>query len=88
MPRRAKTIIHVNQNVIRANAKNGTRKPVLTVKQGRSNRYAHTARIEGPSKVVYSPDKPLSCGARVWIETFSPVVLDEGLVGAQGFEPR
>ena len=25
--------------------------------------------IKGPSKVVYSPNKPLSCGARVWIET-------------------
>ena len=31
--------------------------------------------IDGPSKVIYSPDKPLSCGARVWIETRSEVTL-------------
>jgi len=26
--------------------------------------------------VVYSPCKPLSCGARVWIETTAEVVID------------
>ena len=70
-----KTIIHVNQHVVRANAKNGTNDPVLTVKTYRDNRYAHTVEILGPSKVVYSPDKPLSCGARVWIETHSQVEI-------------
>ena len=88
MARRKKTVIHVNMHVIRANAKTGARDPVLTVKQGKTNRYAHTARIDGPSTVVYRPDDPLSCGARVWIETFSPVCLDEELAGVQGFEPR
>lgn len=70
-----KTVIHVNQAVIRANQKNGTRDPVLTIKQGKTNRYAHSVRIEGPSQVVYSPDKPLSCGARVYVVTESPVAL-------------
>jgi hypothetical protein len=23
--------------------------------------------------VIYSPDKPLSCGAKVWIETTAPI---------------
>lgn len=64
-----KTRIHVNQHVIRANGKTGERNPVLTVKQGKSNTYAHEVEITGPAKVVYSPDKPLSCGAKVWIET-------------------
>ena len=59
------TIIHVNQHVIRRNGKTGAREPVLT---------------EGPSRVVYSPDKPLSCGAKVWVATESPVTL----VGEQG----
>jgi len=31
--------------------------------------------ILGPSKVVYSEDKPLSCGAHVWIETQAQVVV-------------
>jgi hypothetical protein len=72
---RMKTIIHVNQHVVKANAKNGTNDPVLTVKDYKSNRYAHTVNIKGGSKVVYSPDKPLSCGARVWIETHADVEL-------------
>lgn len=74
--RKAKTIVHVNQHVIKANNKTGERNPVLTVKKGKTNRYAHTVQISGPSKVVYSPDNPLSCGARVWIETYSEVILN------------
>ena len=72
-----KTIIHVNQHVIKANAKNGTIDPVLTVKTYKSNIYAHSVEILGPSRVVYSPDKPLSCGAKVWIETESDVLVDQ-----------
>ena len=68
-----KTIIHVNQHVIKRNSKTGEREPTLTVKQGRKNTYASEVEIHGPSKVVYSPDKPLSCGAKVWIETESEV---------------
>jgi hypothetical protein len=68
-----KTIIHVNQHVIKANLKNGTNDPVLTVKTYKENRYAHAVEIRGPSTVVYSQDKPLSCGARVWIETQAEV---------------
>ena len=69
-----KTIIHVNQHKIKANTKNGTNDPVLTVKTYKSNTYAHTVEISGPSRVVHSPQKPLSCGARVWIETESEVI--------------
>ena len=69
-----KTKIHVNQHVIRSNKKNGEKKPVLTVKTYKSNTYAHEVEIKGESKIIYSPDKPLSCGARVWIETESEVV--------------
>ena len=69
------TKIHVNQHVIRSNRKNGENEPVLTVKDYRQNRRAHDVRINGPSRVVYSPNKPLSCGATVWIETESEVTL-------------
>ena len=70
-----KTKIHVNQHVIRSNEKHGKKEPVLTVKTYKSNTYAHEVEIKGESKVIYSPDKPLSCGARVWIETESEVVV-------------
>jgi len=78
------TIIHVNQHVIRRNGKTGERNPTLTVKQGKRNRYAQEVIIEGPSRVVYRPDKPLSCGAKVWIATESPVTL----VGERGVPAR
>ena len=61
--------IHVNMHKIRANKKNGTRDPVITCKTSKSNTYAYSVKINGPSEVIYSPDKPLSCGAKVWVET-------------------
>jgi hypothetical protein len=70
-----KTIIHVNAHVIKANKKNGVNDPVLTVKTYKENRYAHEVDINGPSKIVYSPDKPLSCGAHVWMETQGEVTI-------------
>ena len=73
MPRKRKTIVHVNMHIIRGNKKNGKSEPALTVKRGRENIRCHEVEIPGPAKVVYSPDKPLSCGARCWVETYSEV---------------
>ena len=70
-----KTIIHVNQHAIRRNIKAEQREPVLTVKTYKSNTYANEVAIHGPSKVIYSPTKPLPCGARVWIETNAEVEI-------------
>jgi hypothetical protein len=70
-----KTVIHVNQHNVRRNLKTGSRDPVLTAKTYKSNNYGHHATINGPSKVVYRPDKPLSCGATCWIETESEVEM-------------
>jgi hypothetical protein len=69
-----KTRIHVNQHVIRRNNKvvdadSALMEPPITVKRGRTNTYCKSVEMLGPSTVVYSPDKPLSCGAKVWIET-------------------
>ena len=68
-----KTIIHINQHVIKANKKHGKCDPVITCKTYKSNDYGYEAVIKGPCKVVYNPDKPLSCGAQVWIETQAEV---------------
>lgn len=68
--------IHINQHNIRRNSKQGTDEPVITVKTYKSNTYGHEVNILGESKVVY-PEKPLSCGARVWVECECAVeVLD------------
>ena len=42
---------------------------MITIKEGKKNTYCHEVSILGESKVVYRPEKPLSCGAKVWIET-------------------
>lgn len=77
-----KTIIHVNQHVIRANSKNGEENPVLTCKTYKENRYAKQVEVldfEGRvvAKIIYNPNKPLSCGARVWIETENEINIIE-----------
>ena len=69
-----KTIIHVNQHIIKSNRKTGEDRPVLTVKTYKDNRYAMEAIIRDEkgrevARVVYRPHNPLSCGAHCWIET-------------------
>jgi hypothetical protein len=60
--------IHINRHVIAANAKHGrTDPPISVVRKGRTTRHA-TVEIIGNSRIVYSPHKPLHCGAKLWIE--------------------
>ena len=68
-----KTRIHVNQHKIRSNINREEPEPVLTVKTYKSNVYAFEVEVLGPSRIVYRPAKPLSCGARCWIETDAEV---------------
>ena len=68
------TRVHVNQHVIRANAKNGENNPVFTIKSRGKNTYAHSVRVIGEMELVYAPDDPLSCGAKVWIETKGEII--------------
>jgi hypothetical protein len=75
-----KTIIHVNQHKVKSNSKNNTQEPVLTCKTYKSNDYAHEALIfdgngNEVARVIYRPNDPLSCGAKVWIETTNEVKL-------------
>ncbi len=63
-----KAKIHVNQHKIRSNKKNGSNEPVITVKTSKSNTYCNEVKIKDGT-LVYRPDKPLSCGAKVWIES-------------------
>ena len=75
MNKNIKKKIHVNQHKIRSNKKHNLNEPVITVMTSKSNDYGHEVEILGPSKIVYSPDKPLSCGAKVWIETEAEVKI-------------
>ena len=67
--------IHVNQHVIRSNKKNNENNPVLTVKTYKDNVYSTEVQRLGESTVMYKPNKPLSCGAKVWIETDAEVII-------------
>ena len=64
-----KTIVHINSNTIKQNIKKrqSQREPVIAIK-GATKSYVHQLEIPAPCRVVYEPDKPLSCGAKVWIE--------------------
>lgn len=69
--------IHVNRHIIASNKKNGTIDPVLTVKIG-SEKVIRTSEVffMGKNRLVYSPLKPLSCGATVWIETKDKIIVN------------
>lgn len=71
----SKKIIHVNQQIIQHNRKYNTSLPPITMKENGLARYAQEIEILGSSKIIHSPHEPLSCGARMWIETESDVEL-------------
>lgn len=65
--------IHVDQHRIKADTKEGTISAVVTVQAQGGPYKGHSVKINGPSEVIYS--SPLSCGARVWMETKAEVVV-------------
>jgi hypothetical protein len=75
-----KTVIHVNMHVIKKNAKTGANEPPLTARTYKEILRGHTIDIldehgKVVARIVNRPHKPLSCGARVWIETYEDVVV-------------
>ena len=69
-----KKIIHVNTHRIKA-----MHSSPLTVKTYKQNTYASHVDIivngQVVASIIYRPEKPLSCGARVWIETSAEVSI-------------
>jgi hypothetical protein len=68
-------IIHINRNVIQRNAKRGLEEPVCRVEENGCVTYCMEVIINGPSRMVYRPEKPRPCGAKLWIETDSELEL-------------
>lgn len=66
------TRVHVNLNTIRANRKHGTDDPPIAIRRGRTVTYAREVKV-AEGRFVYSPENPLSCGARLWFETTGAV---------------
>lgn len=89
-----KTIVHINKNHIQQNARKtaAKKKPVIAVKTYKDSQatnksnsskaiasmYARSLEIPYPCRIVYQPDNPLCCGAKVWIE-----VLGRDLIAIQ-----
>jgi hypothetical protein len=69
--------LHVNQQVIRRNVKHGEDAPTLTIQTSLGPLRARRVSIRGPSTLIQSIDKPLSCGARVWVETHAELEYEE-----------
>lgn len=68
--------IHVDRRIIAQNLKRGENKPTITVQTSKGPIKASRVEVLGPSTFMQAGIdgvKPLSCGARVWIETRSPV---------------
>lgn len=68
-------IIHINRNIIQSNAKRGSEEPVCRVEENGVVQYCMEVDIRGPSRMVYRPNKPRPCGAKLWIETEADVIL-------------
>ncbi len=77
-----KQVLHINQHHIRHNRKcePDERKPVITCKTYKENQYLNSLDLvshesgEVIGSIIYSPDKPLSCGATVWVEVNTDIV--------------
>lgn len=77
--------IHVNRQHIAQNKQDGGQRPVISCKVYKTNKHktpfdlviGNTCKIDGPSEFVYKPNNPLSCGARVWIQTDADVFIDD-----------
>lgn len=68
-------IIHINRNIIQKNAKLGEVNPVCRVEENGAVRYCMEVIINGPSRMIYRPNNPRPCGAKLWIETDADVEL-------------
>lgn len=75
LPKGSAKRIHVNQRNLRRRVKGVSSDPCYTVKyQGRTY-WAEEIEILGPCQLLERIDNPLSCGARLWIETTAAVWL-------------
>jgi hypothetical protein len=70
--------IHINRHTMTRNWKENTFKEAIGVEYHEGGKkkkaYAHDVLVAGPTRIIQS-QKPLSCGAKCWIETYAKVEL-------------
>jgi hypothetical protein len=65
----ADTRIHINRKKFDENRAKEKQDPIIAVHKGsRPPVYYDEVEITGACRMIYRPDKPLSCGAVLWIE--------------------
>jgi len=67
--------LHVDKRVVQKNRKTGSKNPPITIQTSDGPIKCMKAEIHGPSTLEYS-EKPLSCGARVFITTKAEVTME------------
>lgn len=70
--------IHVNRQVLARNLKTGRNDRAITVQTSKGPLQGYQVEVYGKTRVVQARPggpKPLKCGARVWVETRSAVVI-------------
>lgn len=75
-----KQIVHVAQDAIRKNTKEGTNDPAIIVRDYKGVERANEVELRDIrgnvlAKFVYRPHEPLSCGARLWLELDTDVCV-------------
>lgn len=85
-------LLHVAQDAIRANTKDGGLRPPIIVRNHKGAKRAHEVELVVDGKVVgkfvYSPHDPLPCGARLWLASDSNDLELRPLVREETFEFR
>lgn len=67
--------IHVNQHIIKHNLKHQLDAPTCTVQWKGKSYVGRDIVIRGESYVKQRMQVPLSCGARIWVETLAEVEI-------------
>jgi len=70
--------IHVDRRILAQNLKTGRNDPAITVQTSKGSLKANNVHVYGNCHFVQAGiggTKPLSCGARVWVETHAFVEL-------------
>lgn len=72
--------LHVDQRVIVQNRKRAPEdaEAAITIQTSKGSLKAFEVEVLGPSRFVYRPTEPLSCGARLWIESTAEVRIVGG----------
>lgn len=64
--------LHVDRRIMAQNRINGTNKPALTIQTSKGSIKAKDITVYGITHLIQS-ERPLSCGARAWVETRAEV---------------